>query len=127
MENWGGSCTVSMPDKATFRQIVWPFAIAETIVWAAIYYSFPALLLVWEQDLGWSKTELTGAFTSALIVSALCAPMVGRLIDRGYGRIVFMGSMLVGAALLCALSMVTQIWQFYAIWIAMGVCCTGYR
>ncbi|MEC9152700.1 MAG: MFS transporter [Pseudomonadota bacterium] len=114
-----------MPDKGTYRRIVWPFAIAETIIWAAIYYSFPALLLTWEQDLGWSKMELTGAFTAALIVNALCAPMVGRLIDRGYGRFVFMGSMLLGAALLCVLSIVTQIWQFYAVWIAIGAAMAG--
>ncbi len=114
-----------MSDKSTFRQIVWPFAIAETIIWAAIYYSFPALLLTWEQDLGWSKTELTGAFTASLIVSALCAPMVGRLIDRGFGRFVFMGGMILGAVLLCALSQVTQIWQFYAIWIGMGAAMSG--
>ena len=72
-----------MPDKGTYRRIVWPFAIAETIIWAAIYYSFPALLLTWEQDLGWSKTELTGAFTASLIVTAVCAPLAGRLLDRG--------------------------------------------
>ena len=114
-----------MSDKNTFRQIVWPFAVAETIIWAAIYYSFPALLLTWERDLGWSKTELTGAFTASLIVSALCAPLVGRLIDRGFGRFVFMGSMLLGAVLLCALSQVTELWQFYAIWIAMGAAMSG--
>ncbi len=114
-----------MPDKATFRQIVWPFAIAETIVWAAMYYSFPALLLTWEQDLGWSKTELAGAFTSALIVSAMLAPVMGRLIDHGYGRYVFMGCMLLGAVLLCILSQVTQLWQFYAVWIGLGVAMSG--
>ena len=114
-----------MPDKSTFRQIVWPFAVAETIIWAAIYYSFPALLLTWERDLGWSKTELTGAFTASLIVSAICAPLAGRLIDRGFGRIVFMGAMLLGAALLCALSLVTELWQFYAVWLAMGAAMAG--
>ncbi len=46
-----------------FRRIVWPLAIAEIIMWAAMYYLFPALLLEWERDLGWSKTELSGAFT----------------------------------------------------------------
>ena len=114
-----------MSDKGTFRRIVWPFAIAETIIWAAIYYSFPALLLPWERDFGWSKTELTGAFTAALIVNALCAPLVGRLIDRGYGRYTFMGGMLLGAVLLCALSMVTQLWQFYLVWVAMGAAMAG--
>jgi MFS family permease len=114
-----------MPDKATFRQIVWPFAIAETIVWAARYYSFPALLLEWERDLGWSKTELAGAFTSGLIVSAILAPVMGRLIDHGYGRYVFMGCMMLGAVLLCVLSRITEIWQFYAVWIGLGVAMSG--
>ena len=49
----------------TFRRIVWPLAVAETLVWAALYYSFPALLLEWERNLGWSKTELAGALTLA--------------------------------------------------------------
>ena len=75
-----------------FRRIVWPLAIAETLIWAATYYSFPALLLEWERDLGWSKAELSGAFTLALVVSAFLAPVVGRVIDRGYGTHVFTGA-----------------------------------
>ena len=72
-----------MGSKRSFRRVVWPLAIAETIIWATLYYLFPALLLEWEQDLGWSKTELAGAFTMALVVTALLAPFVGRLIDHG--------------------------------------------
>jgi hypothetical protein len=30
------------PIDQTFRRIVWPFAIAEALVWASFYYSFPA-------------------------------------------------------------------------------------
>ena len=75
----------------TFRRIVWPLAVAETLVWAALYYLFPALLLEWERDLGWSKTELAGALTLALVISALLGPVTGRLIDRGFGRVVFSG------------------------------------
>ena len=111
-----------MTDLHQFRRIVWPLAVAETIVWAAIYYSFPALLPAWESDLGWSKTELTGAFTSALVVSALFAPVAGRLIDHGYGRHTFAGGAVLGAVMLLLLSQVTEIWQFYAMWIGLGAC-----
>ena len=109
-----------MTDLHQFRRIVWPLAVAETIVWAAIYYSFPALLPAWESDLGWSKTELTGAFTSTLVVSALFAPVAGRLIDHGYGRHTFAGGAVLGAVMLLLLSQVTEIWQFYAMWIGLG-------
>ena len=47
-------------------------AIAEMLIWACIYYSFPALLLHWEQSLGWSRADLTGAITLAVLVSAFC-------------------------------------------------------
>jgi MFS-type transporter involved in bile tolerance (Atg22 family) len=89
---------------APFRQIVWSLAVAETIVWAALFYSFPALILEWERDMGWSKTALSGALTLALVVSALLAPVVGRLIDHGYARFVFPGCALWGAICLVLLS-----------------------
>lgn len=104
-----------------FRRIVWPLAVAETIVWAAMFYSFPALLPAWEQDLGWSKTELAGALTAALVISAVLAPVNGRLIDHGYGRHAFVGGALLGAVMLVLLSQVTEPWQFYGVWIGIGV------
>jgi MFS family permease len=104
---------------------VWPLAIAETIVWAAMFYSFPALILEWERSLGWSKTELSGAFTLSLVTSAVLAPVVGRLIDHGLGRYVYTGCALLGAVLLALLSRVTELWQFYVVWLGLGVAMSG--
>ena len=116
---------MAAPVSGSFRRIVWPLAIAETTVWAAMYYSFPALLLEWEKTLGWSKTELTGAFTIALLVSAASAPFAGRIIDHGHGRYLLTGSTLLGAGLLVLLSQVTQLWQFYAVWFLLGFAMAG--
>ena len=107
--------------RVRFHSIVWPLAIAETIVWAAMYYSFPALLPAWEQDLGWSKTELSFAFTLSLVVSASLVPVAGRLIDRGFARAIFTGGTVLGAVLLALLSAVTEPWQFFCVWIGLGV------
>lgn len=109
----------------SFRRIVWPLAVAETTVWAAMYYSFPALLLEWEKDLGWSKTELTGAFTISLLVSAAATPFAGRIIDNGHGRMLLVGSTLFGAACLLLLSQATEIWQFYLVWVLLGLAMSG--
>ena len=86
-----------------------------------MYYSFPALLPTWEQELGWSKTELSFAFTLSLVVSASLVPVAGRLIDRGLARAIFTGGTALGAVLLALLSMVTEPWQFVCIWIGLGV------
>ena len=111
--------------RARFHSIVWPLAIAETIVWAAMYYGFPALLPTWERELGWSKTELSFAFTLSLLVSASLVPVAGRLIDRGHARAIFAGGTVLGAMLLALLCAVTEFWQFLCIWIGLGIAMSG--
>jgi len=108
-----------------FRRIVWPLGIAETLIWAATFYGFPALLPVWEANLGWSKTDLSIAFTLALVASALLAPVAGRLIDHGHGRKVLVGGSLLAALMLALLSQVTALWQFKLCWLAIGIAQSG--
>jgi len=116
---------MKIPTNDPLHRIVWPLAIAQIFMWAATFYLFPALLLVWERDLGWSKTELSGAFTLALVVTAVLAPGVGRLIDRGLGSRTITGSAILGSLLLVLLAMVTKRWQFYAVWVVIGVAMAG--
>jgi len=75
--------------------------------------------------MGWSRTELSAAFSAALVVSALLAPSVGHLIDRGLSRLVFTGSAVLGATMLVLLSQVTELWQFFAVWIGLGLAMSG--
>ncbi len=107
------------------RRIVLSLAFSQTITWAAIFYSFPALLPQWEADLGWSKTEISGAFTCALIVSALAAPLAGRFVDLGRGNLLLTGSPLLGAVGLVFLSQVTTLWGFYLAWLIIGLAMAG--
>ncbi len=109
------------PARPDLRRIVWPLAVAETIVWASIYYVFPALLPAWEADLGWSKTTISGAFTVALIASAAFSPVAGWLIDRGFARAVLAGGAAAGAVLLALLALAQEVWQFYALWFGLGI------
>ena len=110
---------------SNFHTIVWPIAVAQTLLWAGLYYIFPALVVQWNADPGWSTPHLTGAFTVCVLMSALLAPFSGRLIDRGRGPALLAGCGLAGAVLLVALSQVTALWQFYAVWAAMGVVLAG--
>ena len=104
---------------------IWCLAIGETLIWAASLYLFPALLPYWESDLGWSKTELTAAFTGALVVSAMLSPLAGKLIDQGFGRALMTGSTLVIALLLVALANTQSYPLFVGLWLAIGACMAG--
>ena len=59
------------------------FMLSETVIWASIFYVFPALVLHWQGEFGWSAPAVMGAFSLALAVQGLAAPHMGRLIDRG--------------------------------------------
>ncbi|MBT5515347.1 MAG: MFS transporter, partial [Rhodospirillaceae bacterium] len=82
-----------------FKRIVWPLAIGQMLTWAGLFYLFPSLLGAWESDLGWSKTELAGALTTALLISAVTAPFVGREIDQDHAHVLFPTSTLAAAIL----------------------------
>jgi MFS family permease len=100
-------------------------AIAQTLIWACIYYSFPALLLHWEAELGWSRAELTGAITLAVFVSAFCSPLYGRLIDAGKGAQMMTAAAALGGCCMLLLTQVEYRWQFYLIWALIGLCMSG--
>ena len=109
-----------MSDALPWRRAILPLAIAQTVVWAGVFYSFAGLLARWEADLGWSKTDLSAGLTLALIASAGFAPFVGRLIDRGKGRYLLTLGPVAAALLLLVLSQVQTQTQFLAVWILLG-------
>ncbi|MGI9401583.1 MAG: MFS transporter [Rhizobiaceae bacterium] len=104
---------------------IYILAIGQTLAWASIYYVFPAMLLRWEQNLGWSKADLTAAIMLAVLVSAAVSPITGRIIDRGLGSQLVAGSAIIGAIGLILLSYVVELWQFYAAWLILGFAMAG--
>jgi MFS family permease len=97
------------------------FMLAETVIWAAIFYSFPALVLQWQDEFGWSATQAMGAFSLALAVQGLAAPWMGRLIDRGRAPLGMPLGAMGGLLGLVALTQVSTLAQFYAVWAWIGL------
>ena len=79
----------------------------------------------WELNLGFSKTAIASAFTSALIISSLLAPLVGNLIDKGHGQKILIGSSILGAAGLIVLSFSSEFWVFFLTWSVIGIALSG--
>ena len=100
-------------------------ALAQILCWAGLYYVFPAMLVRWEQSLGWSKTQLTGAITLAILISAVFSPLSGRLIDAGKGPTIMTAGAILGGVCLYGLSYVGQPIYFYIIWALIGVAMAG--
>lgn len=73
--------------------IVIALALTTTVSFGILFYSFTVFVEPMEADLGWSKEEITGAYTVSMLVGALSAAAIGRLIDRiGAKRLMTAGS-----------------------------------
>ncbi len=100
-------------------------AIAQTILWAGLYYLFPAFLLHWETAYSWSRSELTFALTAAVFASALLSPLAGSFIDRGKGKLLLAGCGLIGGMLITALPEIHSQIGFYILWTVIGGAMAG--
>lgn len=101
--------------------IVAALSLTETVSWGILYYGFPVMLGPMEAELGWSRVQVTGAFSVGMAVAAVGALPVGRWIDgRGARGLMTAGSCL-GTLLLLAWSRVESLPALYAVWILMGL------
>lgn len=90
--------------------------------WGVLYCAFGVLLLPVEETLAAPRWLVAGAFSVGLLVSALAAPSVGRLADRGQGPVVMQAGGLIAAGLLIAWAIVPTIWTTYLVWAGLGAC-----
>ncbi|MET0556821.1 MAG: MFS transporter [Vicinamibacteria bacterium] len=103
----------------------WPMlaclSAAETLSWGVLYYSFAVFVRPIEQETGWSRAQVTGAFSAALLASGLAAVPVGRWLDAHGARGLMTAGAAAGALLLAALAGVSSLPALYAVWIGLGV------
>ena len=96
-------------------------AVTQTVGYGVLYYSFSVMTLPMERELGWSRGELSGAFSLALLLSGLVAIPVGRFVDAHGARGVMTWGSSLGAFLLLAWSFVTDLTLFYLIQAGIGL------
>ena len=100
-------------------------ALGQTLTWAGVYYIFPALFLHWEHGFAWSKAQITGAISLAILMSAAFSPLAGHIIDKGNAAVMIFSATLVAGLCLLALSLVSELGWFYLVWVLIGVCMAG--
>ncbi|MGV9600321.1 MFS transporter [Streptosporangium sandarakinum] len=103
------------------RRIVAALAVTQTIGYGALYYAFSVFLVPMTADLHATGPQVAAAFTLAVLTTAACAPLVGRLLDAHGGRVpMSVGSVLATLALL-AWSQVSSLPQLYGVLAVIGV------
>jgi MFS family permease len=94
---------------------------AQTLAWGSTYYLPAVLAGPMAREFGVSPAWIFGAFSAALIVSALLGPAAGRAIDARGGRGVLALSNLVFAVGLVVMGTAGDVWLLAAGWLVLGV------
>ena len=85
-----------------------------------IFQGMPAWFVVLESNFGWSRAQLSLAFSLTRVEGSIMGPVSGYLIDRlGPRRMVLIGLLVLGAGFL-AFSRVNNLWQFYLAFVIMS-------
>lgn len=97
-------------------------AITETVSFGIMYYAFSVFITPMEAELGWTRGEITGAFSLSLLITGLFGVPVGHWLDRRGARLLMtVGS--VGATVAVLLwAQVTSLPEFIAIMALKGIC-----
>jgi MFS family permease len=101
--------------------LVLALGVTETVSYGILQYAFPVFIVPMRAELGWSTTEITGAFSLAVLVSGVAAVPVGGWVDRHGARGLMTAGSLLAVLTLAAWSRVEGLAAFYALSAAMGV------
>lgn len=101
--------------------LVGALGVTATVSYGTLSYAFSAFITPMSTELGWSKTQITGAFSLAHVVAGVAAVPVGRWVDRHGARMLMAAGSLLASLLLIAWSGVRSLPTFYAVWATMGV------
>src|SRR5215470_18519172 len=101
--------------------LVVALGVTETISWGILYYAYTVYLTPMGAELGWSRGDLTGAFSLAVLLAGLAAIPVGRWLDRHGPRLLMSVGSIVASVLVLDWSRVANLQQLYIIWALIGL------
>lgn len=95
--------------------------ITQITAWGSIYYLFALVMEPLQASLVATNNAVVGAFSLALLLSGVLAPLVGGVIDRHGGRVIMAAGSVLGGVALCVLAHVTSLVELYVVWALLGV------
>lgn len=88
------------------------------------FYTFPIFFDAILRDMGWPRTQVAGAMSLGMFVTALMSPLIGAMVGRvGVRPLMIFGSLLsgVGFALLSRVSEPWHLYLYYGILASVGI------
>jgi MFS family permease len=88
--------------------------------------TFGVFLKPLSQEFGWSRTQISLAFSLSTLGVTLTVPFIGRLVDRfGAHKVIVPAVLFLGLSVLSLFFLSAHLWHFYAVYLLMGVVGSG--
>jgi MFS transporter, OFA family, oxalate/formate antiporter len=95
---------------------------------AAVMHSYPVYLVAYIEEFGWSRAEVSIAYSVSQLVGGASSPLVGALVDRlGPRRLLLLGGAILVLSLIAS-AYVAALWQIvvlYGVVMTIGANCLG--
>lgn len=87
-----------------------------------VTFTFGVFFKPLSQEFGWSRAQVSLAFSLSLLVMSLVFPVVGRLVDRfGARRVIVPSVFFFGLGLMSFAFLSPRLWHLYAIYLLLGI------
>ena len=100
---------------------IWIVSFTELVSWGILYYAFSVLIVPMGNDLGWTRVEMTAAFSVGGLIAGLCGIPVGRWVDRHGARALMTVGSVLSTLLVLAWAGVQSLPVFFLVWAGIGV------
>ena len=91
-----------------------------------VSFTFGVFLKPLSTEFGWSRAQLSLAFSLSLLVLSFALPIIGRLVDRFGARTIIVPSILLfGLGLLSFSLLSASLWHLYGLYLLMGLVGAG--
>ena len=116
---------VSTPAQRRRRFLGWDTVVGgaglQLLQSALFFQSFGVYVVVWGDELGWSRGAVAGGYALVTLLGGLLGPVQGWLLERvGVRRVILVGVVIQASGLL-SLSLVTSLGGFYAAMLLTGL------
>jgi MFS family permease len=90
-----------------------------------VIFTFGVFMKPLQSQFGWSRAQISLAFTFTALAIALFSPLIGRTVDRIGARRVLLPCVAIYGGTFCCLSLLRTLPEFYAIYIVLGMVGNG--
>ncbi|GAB2591613.1 MFS transporter [Streptomyces capparidis] len=115
----GGNAT-GTANRSRPRAALPALCLTQITGWGIVYYAFPVLNPRITADTGWPTSATTGAFSAALLLSALAGIGIGRILDRRGPRAVMTAGSATATASLVIVATAPNLTVFAVGWLLAG-------